>query len=179
MDSDDTAWPVRKSLRLPRFDYATHHDYFVTLCVQGRRRLLGRVEDGRLTLSDAGRMIDAQWRDLARRYPFVALDRHIVMPNHVHGIVGLRADRRTGVAITETLGSVIRRFKALTTRLYCDGVRRHGWRRFDGRLWQRGFYDRVIRNDRELNAIREYIDQNPARWERDSLNPDRGGGRVE
>ena len=116
-----------------------------------------------------------EWLDLAVRYPFVEQDSFVVMPNHLHGIVCLRSDHERDITIERLLGQVVGRFKGMSTRFYCEGVRRDGWPPFQTRLWQRGYYDRVIRNERELQAIREYIDLNPIRWESDRLNPERAG----
>jgi REP element-mobilizing transposase RayT len=74
----------------------------------------------------------------------------------------------------QTLGEIVGAFKSLSTNAYIRGVRERGWPRFDGRLWQRNYYERVIRNERELNAIRKYILDNPANWAQDRENPERG-----
>ncbi len=78
-----------------------------------------------------------------------------------------------------TLSGVIGRFKTVTTYLYGEGVRLRGWPRYDGRLWQRGFWDRVIRDERELEAVRNYIASNPIQWHLDRLNPRRRPNRHE
>ena len=91
------------------------------------------------------------------------------MPNHCHGI--LQFDPQT-IAVPVTLGKVIGAFKSLTTNIYCDGVSKQDWPRFDGRLWHRNYFERVIRNERELNEIRRYIFENPARWHADRFNPE-------
>jgi REP element-mobilizing transposase RayT len=136
--------------------------YFVTLCVHAGLPLFGEVRGGRMHLSEAGVLIRSIWTEIPMAYPEVALDAHQVMPDHLHGIVVLgqlvRSER------SPSLGDVIRNFKSLTTRKYVDHVRRSGWPRFAGRLWQRDFHDHVIRSDGSRDAIRRYIAENPARW---------------
>ena len=113
---------------------------------------------------------------LPRRFEQVGLDSFVVMPNHVHGIVILKQ----GIALTR----VIQAFKSISTNEYIRGVKTKGWEKFDGTLWQRSFYDHVIRNDQDLSRIQEYILNNPLQWALDDENPDRkklpnlGGHKV-
>lgn len=102
------------------------------------------------------------------------------MPNHVHGIIvlvgaGLRAcpqkGQPQGVAPTMSLTDVVHRFKTLTTNQYIHGVKRSGWMPFSGRLWQRNYYERVVRDENELTRVREYIANNPMQWDLDRENP--------
>jgi REP element-mobilizing transposase RayT len=83
------------------------------------------------------------------------------MPNHLHGILRINTISTLG---DETLSKVLQAFKSLTTSVYARGVRSAGWPSFDRRLWQQGFYDHVIRDDRDLERVRTYIDNNPGRW---------------
>ena len=124
----------------------------------------GAVVDGLLRLNDAGEMIEGQWRALAERFAHVELDADVVMPNHLHGILRLNTTSEQG---NETLSSVLQAFKSLTTSAYANGVRSGGWPAFDRRLWQQGFYDHVIRDERDLDRVRAYIDANPGRWHED------------
>lgn len=192
--SHDNPRPARRLIRLPDYDYAQFGPYFVTICTQGRACLFGEVRAGQMCLNRAGEMITAQWDELPRRFAGVVEDAFIVMPNHIHGILGIdNADgceascrpasvpspdqplgRRFGTE-TGSLSRVIQAFKSLTTNAYIDGVRHEGWLRFDGNLWQRGYYDHVIRSNRALDAIRQYIVTNPARWSDDFENPTGSG----
>lgn len=102
------------------------------------------------------------------------LDSFVLMPNHLHGIihiteVGAIPGRPHGAA--PTLGTVVAWFKSMTTNAYGRGVRNDGWPAFEGRLWQRNYYEHIIGNERDLDAVREYIFNNPARWESDRENP--------
>lgn len=177
----------RRSARWSGYDYTAAGAYFVTISIQGRLPLLGSIAGGTLQSNPAGEMVARQWGLLPQRFPFVALDAHIVMPDHLHGIVvlgglggpGVHAPFATGAGMDPpaavedarakgtlpgSLGRVIQAFKALTTRYYGVGVLQDGWIPYEGHLWQRNYHDRVIRNERELMAIREYIRLNPVNW---------------
>lgn len=153
----------RRSLRYPTYDYREPGAYFFTICVLERALALGRVVDGAMLLRDLGESVLSVWRGLADHYPTVALDAFVIMPNHVHGIVMLQpaqgAKGQTAADARPSLGDVIGRFKSLSTRA--------AWQLGHSRLWQRNYYEHVIRNGHELQAIREYIVMNPARWDRD------------
>ena len=193
------AWH-RHSIRLPDFDYARNGAYFVTICIQDRACLLGSLSDGTLCPSDAGRMVATHWEDLPGRFPGLALDAFVVMPNHFHGVLILdkneagereegehevrpyadlapRAgetcvrpqsrirsqplNRPNGTA-EDSVGRIIQAFKSLTTTAYTRGVQTLGWPEFQGRLWQRNYYDHIVRDDADLSRIRTYIATNPA-----------------
>ena len=149
-------------------DYASPGAYFVTITTNNRESVLGSLnETSGIDLSDAGRMIQEWWNKLPVKFPSASLDAHATMPDHLHGIVLLRCTsaEESGPAIS--LSRVIQWFKTMTTSEYFRRVQNDGWARVDGRLWQRGFYDHVIRSERDLEEIRGYIEGNPgALWER-------------
>ncbi len=181
----------RHSIRLQGYDYTAPGAYFVTICVQNRDCLFGDVLEGALRLNDAGRMVQACWQQLPCRFPTIALDTFIVMPNHVHAVVilvgaPLVGARNTSIGsanvqgtwagtrpapTTTTLGNIIGAFKSITTNTYIRGAYDYGWPAFNRRLWQRNYWERIIRNDIELDRFREYIQTNPIRWEEDQLYP--------
>jgi REP element-mobilizing transposase RayT len=152
----------RRSLRYPDYDYSQPGAYFVTICVQGSRHLFGHVDHGEVRLTPAGQMVRATLLGLPEHIGTPAVDTFIVMPNHVHALLFLGIDPS---AASVLLGDVVSRFKSLTTTRYTAGVKTAGWPRFDLRLWQRNFHDHIIRSDREIERIREYIEGNPARWQ--------------
>jgi len=181
----------RRSIRLVDYDYAQSGAYFVTVCAEDHTCLFGDVVSAEMRLNDAGRMIQTAWDELPDHYPGVETDAFVVMPNHIHAIIVLSPDsvgagpracpdqngQPRGVAPTEgrralSLGDVVQRFKSLTTKRYADGVRQHGWRAFPGRLWQRNYFEHIIRNDHSLDQIRLYIASNPASWALDRENPE-------
>ena len=178
----------RKSIRLKGYDYSQEGAYFVTICTQNRVCLFGDIVDGQMVLNDAGYMVEKWFLELENKFPDIRCDGYIIMPNHFHCIVvNVGADLRVcpdngqshRIAPTimgehtggEHTGSPLRRviqwLKTMTTNGYIRGVKQHGWPRFDGRLWQRNYWEHIIRNDNELNRIRQYIIDNPAKWESD------------
>ena len=153
----------------------------MTICAQNRKCLFGEIVNGKMVLNDAGRMVESVWNEIPKYYPGIDIDVCQIMPNHIHGIVVIvgagpcacpDTGQPQGVAPTMSLSDVVHRFKTMTTKRYIDGVKQNGWPTFPGKLWQRGFYERIIRNENELNRIREYIVNNPIRWEFDRENPD-------
>ena len=177
----------RRSIRLKGYDYAQVGAYFVTICTQNRECLFGEIRDGQISLNDAGQMVGRWWDELTRKFPAVETDAYVAMPNHFHGVILVgaalcgRPEPESNVYATSghphrgapTLGDIVDWFKTMTTNEYIREVKRQGWPPFPGRLWQRNYYERVIRNDDELCHIREYIANNPLRWAVDVENPDR------
>jgi putative transposase len=174
LTSDDRTYPSRRSIRLPTYDYTSGGAYFVTICTQNGECLFGRIRDAGLSLNAAGQMVDAEWQRLPERFPTARLDTHVVMPNHFHGIVWIvENDVDDGDAIRRpALGDIIGAFKSLTTQQYIRGVRDRGWRPFERRVWQRNYWEHVVRDEDSLNDIRQYIEANPERWVDDQLHPD-------
>jgi putative transposase len=173
----------RHSLRLQGFNYAREGMYFVTVCLKDRACLFGDISDGKMILNDAGRMIQAVWDDIPSHYAGIATDSFIIMPNHIHAIIvivgatpcgrpNLDKGQAQGPAPTElSLADVVHRFKTMTTKQYTDGVKQMDWPPFRGLLWQRNYYEHVIRDEDDLNRIRQYIMENPLRWAEDEENP--------
>ena len=147
--------PRRRSVRLPEYDYSRAGLYFVTVCTDQRVCVLGKIEDDQVHLSEAGRIAEELWMGLPDRFPAVALDAHVVMPNHVHGLIQLTGtDRHRGGM---PLGEVVRTFKAATTRQIRTTLD-------PSFAWQRSYYEHVVRNHAEIEHLRVYIAGNPARW---------------
>ena len=162
----------RRSIRLKDYDYSQAGAYFVTICAQHGQCRFGEIKDGAMHLSPAGEMVVACWQALPEQFPTIDLDTFGLMPNHAHGVIlitetGFNANNNPIV-----LGNMVGAFKSITTNEYIDGVHTLGWEPFHKRIWQRDFYDHIIRNARALNAIRAYIINNPANWQADQLHPD-------
>ncbi len=174
----------RQSIRLPGYDYAQSGMYFVTACTEGRECLFGKVVQGKMIVNQIGQIVEGEWLRTPDIRPFVVLDEFIVMPNHLHGIIvftdpGARPARAHSCAPLQhgrlrrqprSLGSFVAGFKSATTTRIND---LHGTPSVP--LWQRGYYEHVIRDEDELQHIREYILTNPLRWELDRENPARRG----
>jgi len=174
----------RKSQRKHGYDYSQPGYYAVTVCTQNRSCLFGMIIDGQMQLNNAGRMVDDTWHEIPYHWSGIELDMLQIMPNHLHGIIVIRevgiglcacpfsmpGSGRVQRPAPTTLSDVIKRFKTLTTKRYIDGVRAHGWHSFSGKLWQRSYHDRIVRNEMELNKIRTYICNNPREWDTDENN---------
>lgn len=154
----------RNSLRLTNIDYAHAGAVFVTIVTHEHQRLFGAVRGGTVALSPPGEDVRDRLLRLPERFPAIELDAFIVMPDHLHAIIvtGTSADQ---AAPARTVGFVINSFKNQVISAWRTGVQHQGWPRYRGALWHRDYYDRVIRNDRELETTRDYIAGNPARWE--------------
>ncbi len=106
-------------------------------------------------------MVQTVWDEIPAHYPGIETDGFVIMPNHIHGIAVIAA----GLSLPD----VVHRFKTMTTKRYADGVKQSGWPPFPGKLWQRNYWEHIIGNESELNRIREYIRNNPAKWGQDKL----------
>ena len=184
--------PGRRSLRLQGLDNSSEGAYFVTICTRNRECLFGAVVDGKMRLNDVGRVVQTVWGGLSDRFPTIESDAFVVMPNHVHGtlVVGAalappkRRKVRAGLALplrgaassaptrsaSTTLGTVLRAFKSISAIRVNHLLSRSGQP-----LWQRSYYEHIIRCEESLNRIRDYIATNPMRWECDRENPGRKG----
>ena len=179
--------PRRRSIRLRGYDYSNPGAYFITVCTQDRLPLLGEVADCEMAPNRLGEVIQDCWANLPDHYHNLVLDAFIVMPNHVHGVIILE-DETTGVgagfkpalpaAVSRKrrgVPEIVRSFKTFSARKVNE------MRGLPGTpVWQRGFYDHVIRNRRELDRVRAYVMDNPRKWGEDADNPVnwRGRGRV-
>lgn len=171
----------RRSIRLKGFDYSQAGAYFVTVVTQNRLCVFGEIQNEMMILNDIGKMIENCWLDLPNRFPTIDVDEYVIMPNHFHGIIiitdqpvgsTLVVDQTgVGTSPTPTVGDIIGAFKSITTHEYIIGVKRSGWSPFDRRIWQRNFYEHIIRNDADLQRVREYIQYNPLKWNLDQENP--------
>ncbi|MGH7702130.1 MAG: transposase [Gemmatimonadales bacterium] len=155
----------RRSIRLPGYDYSGPGVYFVTMCTWGRLPLFGRIRDGEVRPSSAGRIVDEEWRRSATLRPYLHLDAYVVMPDHMHGVVvwdaartpverpvpGLRRPPRS-------LGSFLARFKASCTKRIHTEVPGPATP-----VWQRNYFERIIRGEEQLERVRRYIAWNPRR----------------
>jgi len=167
----------RRSIRLPWYDYSQDGWYYVTLCVLGKKCILGKFTDGQIQLYQYGRIVEDCWKWLAKQYHYVHLDQYVVMPNHLHGIIIIRTDgscRRGGSRTAPTkdvpkykpLSRLVGAFKTVSTK-QVNLIRNTPGHK----LWQRNYYEHIIRDEEELYNIRQYIAENPANWQKDEENP--------
>ncbi len=166
----------RQSIRAKGYDYSEPGGYFVTVCTKNKKCILSDIVEGKSKLSSYGDIIQMVWKDLPKCFPSISLDEWVVMPNHFHGVLIAEAqfiapnNEKGAINRAPTLGDGVRAFKALTTyRVRKDLDSNFGW--------QRNYYDHIIRDDADLNRIRQYILDNPAQWELDEENPNRNENR--
>lgn len=167
----------RRSIRLQNYDYSQHGAYFVTICTQNRACLFGQICNGKMNLNKAGQMIEQWYIELENKFQDIKCGDFICMPNHVHFIiVNVGIDPRC--VCTEdhqtfkgnALSKVVQWFKTMTTNSYIHGVKNENWTPFYKRLWQRNYYEHIIRHDADLERIQQYIQNNPMRWQQDTLH---------
>jgi REP element-mobilizing transposase RayT len=191
----------RRSIRLKGYDYSKDGVYFITLCSQNRECLFGDIVSGQMRLNTEGKIVEKYWNQLNDRFPGVETDMFVVMPNHFHGIIFINDRVGAGILpptieckwtpprILETpvsklrtaphlraggspplrkynLGHVVAYFKYQTTKFVVFENKS-----MPSRIWQRNYHEHIIRDDDELNRIREYVFQNPMKWEMDRENP--------
>lgn len=185
-----------ESARCQNWDYTSNGYYFVTICTQNRKYFFGDVVADKMQLSPIGKIVAEEWQKTAQIRSYIELDEWVIMPNHLHGIIIIKNQPppplvetpRWGVSLSQpeeetfhrnvstkartaksrlkpkSLGSIIGQIKTVCTkRIWKTG--------FDDFDWQDRFYDHIIRDDRSLHNIREYIINNPLKWELDKNNP--------
>ena len=173
----------RKSIRLPNRDYAANGWYFVTICTKNRVCFFGDIVNSSIELSPIDKIAQKFWLEIPQHFQHTSLDAHVIMPNHVHGIiiidqpqiVGTRhaaslqdESNKFGGLKSGSLQAIIHSYKSSVTR-WC---RKNG---YDDFAWQPRFYEHIIRQDGSLENIREYIVRNPLKWEEDEDNPNNFG----
>jgi len=168
--------PVRRSPRMQGYDYSQEGAYFATICTHNREQFFGVIQNSELHLSTIGKIAFEDWQMITSHYSNVELDSFVVMPNHVHGIIFLVGAELIPPAGNQSvskygfLSQVIAGYKAGVTRRankLDDQTVRINPAPTKSTIWQRSFHDHIIRNEAELNRIREYVMNNPALWEQD------------
>lgn len=189
----------RRSIRLKDYDYTQEGAYFITICTFRRQCIFGDVVDDEVFLNTLGCIVETEWNKTAQVRPYVIIDEYVVMPNHFHGIliidygdsgrdVGTHHEERVGDFVRATrrvapmtnesqhpkgpkprsIGAIVGQFKSIVTKQINRTLKTPG-----ASVWQRNYYERIIRNEDALNNIRAYILQNPARWAEDENHPDK------
>jgi putative transposase len=152
--------PQRRSIRIKDYDYSQANIYFVTICIHKQIPVLGVVKNEKVALSEIGKIVDSNWQNISAHYSNVTLDDYIIMPDHLHGLIVVQdiyADAINGGPTKKaTLASIVSGFKSGVTREL--GKSRLA---VQYPLWQRNYFEHVIRNQAELNKICQYIKNNP------------------
>lgn len=164
----------RRSIRLQTYDYATAGAYFLTICTKEHHNLFGQIIEGTMHLNDTGHIVHQCWQDIPLHFPHLQLDEHTIMPNHIHGIIFIADHGGTacrvptkeqfGRPVSGSIPTIVRSFKSAVTKNVNKLCQSHR-----DTLWQRNYWEHVIRDDEKLNSIRGYIHNNPAQWGLDEL----------
>ncbi len=172
----------RRSIRLANYDYSSPGLYFVTLCTQDKALLFSEMSNGQPLLNAAGQMAEFWWKRLPGKFPGLLLEEFVVMPNHLHGLLALTKlpesgkPGRAAAPLTKVqppaLSRVLQWFKTMTTNAYFRGVRQAGWPAVRGKLWQRNYYEHIVRSAEAGRRIAAYILENPQHWPVDIENPE-------
>ncbi len=186
-----------QSARLAGYNYSQNGMYFVTICARDREHFFGEVENRKMNLSDIGKIAEQFWQEIPGHFPFVNLDKFVIMPNHIHGIIEINknenfvetqnlasqngkkaqcvveaqnfASLRSDMGYKNKFGPQSKNLSSIV-RGFKAGVKKYATMNDIDFQWQSRFYDHIIRNDESLNKIREYIQINPEMWERDRNN---------
>ncbi|BBO15900.1 conserved hypothetical protein [Candidatus Brocadia pituitae] len=178
----------RKSIRLKDYDYSRAGAYFITICTYNRECILGNVTGGEMILNQFGKIVLECWNSLTGRYANIELDKIVVMPNHIHGIIkiidGVGAIHELPLQGKDCTNQKIERRRMLIPKVvgyFKMNAAKQGniARNATGiPFWQYNYYEHIIRNVDKLNKIREYIQNNPLKWHLDRENPERTGNDL-
>ncbi|HNI97189.1 MAG TPA: hypothetical protein PL169_14040 [Leptospiraceae bacterium] len=171
-----------ESARLKAWDYSTPGCYFITICTKNREPYFGKIEDGEMYLSDIGAIAENFWKEIPKHFPNIQLDESVIMPDHIHGILFITdassdddvetpnlgvsttpptpPSTSTSLASKKTIGIIINQFKRICTI--------HSRKINPDFGWQSRFYDRIVRNEKELDRIRKYIIDNPGSFQNEA-----------
>jgi len=152
----------RRSNRLKGYDYSSPGSYFVTICTHNRKNSFGRIEKGKVQLNEFGRIGDKYWKKLLTHFSDVEIDTYVVMPNHVHAIITLAEEKVLPPHTLPELGQVVAYYKYQSTKNINLAREKP-----NHRVWQRSYFDHIIRNNKELRSYQQYILENPLKWELD------------
>ena len=166
----------RRSIRIPGYDYSQTGWYYITICVNNRIPLFGKVVNGQIILNKFGTIADKEWKKTETLRSKIRLDQYVIMPNHIHGIIQIIGNQdhgrgtmlRTptaeqyGKPVSNSIPTIVRSFKAVVTKQINEIRQSPG-----DRIWQKNYWEHVIRNEQDLHRIRNYIINNPLKWPSD------------
>lgn len=172
--------PTRQSIRIAGYDYTLAGAYFITICTHQRENLFGEIGDSQMKLNEMGMVVKQEWEKSPVLRPYIELGEFAIMPNHFHGIIWI-LDDSTGTArraptnnpptieqfgkpVSGSIPTIVRAFKSAVTR-QINLIRQTP----GAPVWQRNYYEHIIRDDKSYNQIAQYILDNPAKWEADKF----------
>ncbi len=170
----------RKSIRLKGYDYSSEGLYFITICTQNKEYLFGEIVNGEMILNGAGLMVEKIYKELSIYFKNINFEEYVIMPNHFHCIIKIvdmvgvplvgtqmSGNNRATTRVAPTIGDIIGAFKSLTTVEYIKMVKNNQLPSFDKQVWQRNYYENIIRNEKAYLKVMEYIKDNPLKWDED------------
>jgi putative transposase len=152
----------RQSIRLQGYDYTKAGAYFITICTHHRAYLFGEIDSGIMELNALGNIAQSHWQKLSQHHANIIVDEFIVMPDHLHGIIMIV---ESSIDHPQPISEIIRGFKTFSARAI---NKTRGLRGIP--VWQRNYYDRIIRDELEIDRVRQYIINNPQKWDTDKSN---------
>jgi putative transposase len=189
----------RRSIRLKGYDYSSAGSYFITICTYQRECLFGEISNGEMQLNQYGQIVQLHWQNLPKYHPRLQLDEFVVMPNHMHGILVLKDNRDVfhdrndgvGAGLVDKFSVEKQKLSAKPAPTVDTGIERdrgiseiiRGFKTFSARrinqirhkpgipVWQRNYYEHIVRDESSFQKIRQYIQTNPIAWEIDQLHP--------
>ena len=169
--------PQRKTIRFQGYDYSQEGLYFVTLCCRDKVCRFGKVQIGEMVLNEMGEIAKQCWLDIPNHFPHMVLHEFIIMPNHVHGILEIVEDvgannyspenEIISRSPSKTIGSAVRGFKIGVTKWFNTHRAKDFSPLQTKSIWQRNYYEHIIRNDHSYKNISDYIKSNPSNWLQD------------
>ena len=182
----------RRSIRLKGYDYSKEGMYFITICCHQRKNWFGKIENEIMVLNEYGKIARHEWDDLPTRFSNIELGEFVIMPNHMHGIIminspgpGPSADKGSGASpdptttttttmttmttATKTVGDMVGAYKSLVAVKSLNIFKLENNDRLMGKLWQRNYYEHIIRDEQSFNRISDYIKNNPENWQHDKF----------
>ena len=163
----DNKLPTRKKHRLEKYDYSSPGAYFITICTSQRQELfwdntvgaiIDRPQD--VPLSSCGKIVDDCINNISKKYEMVTVDCYVIMPDHVHLLIAIHPDENGRPMVAPTVGNIVRHFKGSVTKQIGKSI------------WQKLFYDHVIRNSEDYEETVKYIYYNPLRWQYENKQDD-------
>ena len=161
---------MRKLPRLSGYDYSLNGAYFITICTYNRKQLFGNIIENGIVLSEYGDIVRDAILDLPNHNNHIAVDNFAIMPNHIHMIISICRERFLTVpnATVHGIPEIIRQLKTFSSKRINELKKRNGCDPFPtNTIWQKSYYDHIIRDEAEYLKIWQYIDENPARWSED------------
>ncbi len=163
----------RRSIRLKGYDYSQPGAYFVTICTHKTHSLFGKIVNGEIQLNDLGKAVQSTWDDLVNHVDNIELGPFVIMPNHIHGIIQIIQPNGAGSEPTPTtikeqtpLSEIVRQFKTFSAKRINKILKTN-----NKPVWQRNYYEHIIRDDKSFQMIGEYILANPVQWNNDRYYP--------